>query len=134
MKFGELVFVAALFGVPLSLLLRACLQYVELDRSVSKDIFQMRAGMALISLTTFMWVTVFAVMILEDYSAGARSIAQNLSPAKLGLMNVRLCIGALVCSLVGLRRAQGTVRLRGAIGVSSSCLMLIWLFLASNPH
>jgi len=94
----------------------------------------MRIGLALTSLTTFMWVTVVTVMMLADYSAGAKSIAQNLSPGRLGLVNICLCFGALVCSMVGLRRANETVRLRGAIGVSSICLLLMWLFLAANPH
>jgi hypothetical protein len=139
MKLAELILFAALFAVPLLLLLRAWRRYVALDGSLGsgslpRDIFQMRAGIALTSLTTFLWVTVIAVMVAADYSAGARSIAQNLSPGKVGLVNAGLCVGALLCSVVGLRRAHETVRLRGAIGVSCGCLMLMWLFLAANPH
>ena len=134
MKVGELLFVAALFGVPLFLLLRAWRRYVALDGSLDSDIFQMRVGMALTSLSTFLWVAVIAVMMVADYSAGARSMAQNLSPGKVGLVNACLCAGGFVCSVVGLRRAQVTVHLRGAIGVSSVCLMLMWLLLAANPH
>ena len=134
MKFGELAFVALLCGVPLWLVLTTWRRYFAVDRASIDHLFQMRAGLTLISLTTSIWFAVFAVMILEDRSAEAKSLATNLSPAMLGLINLLFCVGGLVCSGRGLRSAQQTGPIRKAMGASSGFLMLIWLFLLANPH
>jgi hypothetical protein len=134
MRFGELAFVALLFGVPLWLVLTAWRRYRAVDRASVEDLFQMRTGLTLISLTTSMWFAVFVLMILEDHSAEAKSLATNLSPAMLGLINLLFCAGGLACSGRGLRSAQQTGPLRRAMGASSGFLMLIWLFLLANPH
>lgn len=134
MKFGELAFVALLFVVPLWLVLTAWSRYLAVDRASIEDLFQMRTGLMLISLTTSTWFATFALMLLEDHSAQAKSLATNLSPATLGLINLLFCSGALVCSARGLRSARQTAPLRRAMGASSGFLMLIWLFLLANPH
>jgi len=134
MTFGELAFVAFLFGVPLWLALRAWRRYLALNRDSVEDLIQMSMGLTLISLSTCMWCAVLVVMILEDHSAEAKSLAKNLSPAMLGLINLLFCAGGLVCAGWGLRFARQTGALRRAIGASSGCLMLIWLGLLANPH
>ena len=93
MKTGEMVFIAALFGIPLWLLVRVWARYLAVDGCASAKLFQMRAGLALISASTIMWVAVFVVMILQDDSAGASSIARTLSPGLVGSVNILLCIG-----------------------------------------
>jgi hypothetical protein len=80
MKFGGLALVAFLFGVPLWLVLTAWRRYPAVNRSVLEDLFQMRTGLTLISLTTCMWFAVLILMILEDHSADAKSLATKLSP------------------------------------------------------
>ena len=134
MKFGELTFLALLFGVPLWLVLMAWRRYLAVDRASIEDLIQMRTGLTLISLTTSMWFAVLVLMVLEDHSTEAKSLATNLSPAMLGLINLLLCAGGLVCSGRGLRSAQQTGPLRRAMGASSGFVMLIWLFLLANPH
>ena len=81
-----------------------------------------------------MWIAVFALMVLEDHSSAAKSVATNLSPAILGFINLLLCVGAVICSLFSRKPAQKSLPLRKAIGLSSGCLILIWLFLLANPH
>jgi len=134
MKFGELAFVAFLFGVPLWLLLRAWRTYLAVSRTAVEGLFQMRIGLTLITLSTAMWFAVLVLMLLEDHSAEAKSLAINLSPGMLGLINLLFCAAGLVCSGRGLRFARQTGPLRRAIGLSSGCLMVIWLFLLANPH
>jgi hypothetical protein len=134
MKFGELALVAFLFGVPLWLLFTAWRRYLAVDRSSVEDLFQMRTGLALITLTTSVWLAAFLLMMLEDYSAEAKSLATNVSPGKIGLINFVFCAGGLVCSGLRLRSVQQTGPLRRAIGASSGFLMLIWLILLANPH
>jgi hypothetical protein len=134
MKFGELAFVALLFGAPLWLVLTAWRWYLAVNRGAVENLFQMRTGLTLISLTTSMWFAVLVLMILEDHSGEAKSLATHLSPAMLGFINLLFCTGGLVCSGRGLRSAPQTRRLRRAMGASSGYLMLIWLLLLSNPH
>jgi len=134
MRFGELAFVSLLAGVPMWLVWRAWRRYLALHYASVEDLFQMKMGLTLISLSTGMWLAALMLMILEDYNADAKSFAQNLSPAMLGLINLLFCAGGLVCSGHGLRSAHQTGPLRRAMGASSGCLMLIWLALLSNPH
>jgi hypothetical protein len=44
------------------------------------------------------------------------------------------CAGALICSRLDRRSAHPTAILRRNIALSSGLLMLIWLFVLSNPH
>lgn len=134
MKFGELAFVALLFGVPLWLVLRAWRTYLAVDRTALEDLFQMRIGLTLITLSTGMWFAALGLMLLEDHSAEAKSLAINLSTAMLGLINLLLSAIGLFCSARGLKVVRQTGPLRRAMGASSGCLMLIWFFLLANPH
>ena len=134
MKFGELTFVALLFGVPLWLLLRAWRTYLAVYRTTLEGLFPTRIGLTLVTLSTAMWCASLVLMILEDYSAEAKSLAINVSPGIVGLINLLFCAGGLICSVLGLRSARQTRPSRRAIGLSSACLMLIWLFLLANPH
>lgn len=134
MKFGELVFVALLCGIPLWLVLTTWRRYFAVDRASVDHLSQMRAGLTLVSISTSIWFAVFALMLLEDHSVEAKSLATKLSPAMLGGINVLFCVGGLVCSGRGLRSAQRTGPIRRGMGASSGFLMLIWLFLLANPH
>lgn len=134
MNFGELAFVALLFGVPLWLLLRAWRTYLAVRYGAVEDLFQMRMGLTLITLSTAMWFAVLVLMLLEDHSAEAKSLAIKVSPGILGLTNLLFCASGLVCSGRGLRFARQTGPLRRAIGLSSGCLMVIWLLFLANPH
>ena len=134
MGFGEFGFIALIVGVPVWLVSRAWRRYIALDHVALGDSLQMRAALSFISVSTGMWIAVFTLMLLEDHSSGAKSIATNLSPAMFGFINLLLCVGAVVCSRFSRKPAQKSLPLRRAIGLSSGCLMLIWLFLVANPH
>jgi len=132
MRFGELAFIAV--GVPIWLVARAWRRYFSLGQVEFGDSTQMTVALWLTSLSTVMWIFVFAVMLLEDHSGGARSLATNLSPALFGFINLLLCVGAVVCSRSSRKPDQKSLSLRTAIALSSGCLMLIWLFLLANPR
>lgn len=134
MSVGEVIFVAALVGIPLWLVIRAWSRYSSMKGSEIGDRLQMQAGLTLASLSTCMWIGVLALMILEDSNAEVRSIARNISPGAIGLINLLVCSAALVCSQAGRRSAPHSARLRFAIALSSGCLMLGWVILAANPH
>ena len=134
MTFSELCLVAILFAVPLWLVLRAWYRYLPVACASAGEVFQMRTGLVFISIATSMWLAAFILMVLEDHSVKAKSIATSMSPAILAFVNILLCLGGLVCSRLNRKSAQETVPLRRAIGVSSGLLMVIWLFLLANPH
>ena len=134
MSFGEFGFIALLVGIPVWLVSRAWRRYISVDHVALGDSLQMRAALSFISVSTVMWIAVFALMVLEDHSSGAKSVATNLSSAILGFINLLLCVGAVICSLFSRKPAQKSLPLRKAIGLSSGCLILIWLFLLANPH
>jgi hypothetical protein len=95
---------------------------------------QMQVGLALTTATTAMWLAVFAIMALQGRIALAYSLARELSPGIVGLVNLCLCAGGLVCSRLRRSAAQQTVALRKAIAASSGVLMLIWMLLTLNAH
>ena len=132
MRFGEVAFIAV--GVPIWLVARAWRRYFSLDHVQFGDSKQMMVALSFLSLSTTMWIFVFAVMFLEDHSSGAKSLAATLSPALFGFINLLLCVGAVVCSRSSRKPDQKSLSLRTAIAVSSGCLMLIWLFLLATPH
>jgi hypothetical protein len=82
MALGELTFIVFLFGVPIWLLLRAWRKYLAINYTAPQDLFQMGMGLTLITLSTAMWFVVLVLMLLEDHSAEAKSLAINLSPGK----------------------------------------------------
>ena len=133
MSLGEFVFVAALAGIPILLLGWGWQRYLGIDANRAGK-RQLSIALGLISVSTCAWLAVLALMILEDYSAAARSIAPRVSPAAVGLINLGLCAGALGYSRFGRRSAPELGSLRLAIGLNGGCLMVLWLFLASNPH
>jgi hypothetical protein len=135
MRLGDLVFVVILVCIPLWLVVRAWRRYLALDAVSARELFQMRVGVAFITITTSMWLAAFALMVLEDHSCGARSIAQNISPAIMAVVNLAFCAGAFICSGLG-NKAKGlqATRLRRAIAASAGFLVLPWLFLLANPH
>ena len=134
MKFSDLVLVTAVLVVPVWLAILMWLRYIRLGDSSAGDLSQMRIGLLLVSATTIMWIAVFALMSLEDRSAAAKQVARNISPGLVGLVNLSLCIGGLVCSRFGRRTARETVALRSAMGLCSGWLMVLWLFITANPH
>jgi hypothetical protein len=100
MRSWELVSVAVFAGIPLWLALRVWRGYFLLERATVAELFQMRVGAVLVSLTTGMWLAVFTLMILEDHSEEAKLMAQNLSPSgrshqsssvRRGVRMFRLC-------------------------------------------
>jgi hypothetical protein len=93
----------------------------------------MKTGLVFISIATSMWLGAFILMVLEDHSAKAKSIATSMSPATLAFVNICFCLGGLVCSRLNRKSAQETVPLRRAIGVSSGFLMVIMALFIGEP-
>ena len=115
MRFGEFSFFALLVGVPVWLVSRAWRRYISIDHVALGDSLQMRLALSFISVSTGMWIVVLSLMLLEDFSSGAKSVATNLSPTIFGFINLLLCVGAVVCSRFSKRPAQKNLPFRRAI-------------------
>ncbi len=134
MTSGEFGFVLALFGVPLWLAGTAWFRYLGMERPSVGAFPWIRSGITLLSISTMMWVAILTLMIIENRSDEARSLAKNLSPAIVAAVNLLFCAGALICARLDRRSDHVTAILRRKIAVSSGLLMLIWLFVLANPH
>jgi len=94
----------------------------------------MLVGLALISLSTVMWLAAMILMFLQEHNNLVKTIAVRVSPGGVGLINLFLCASGIVCSRLGGSSARPLVALRRDIAVGGGILMLLWLFLALNPH
>lgn len=90
MRLGEVAAVMAV-GVPVWLVVRAWRRYFSLEHVALEGATQIIVALWLTSVSTAMWIFGFAVMLLEDHSSGAKSLAANLSPALFGFINLLLC-------------------------------------------
>jgi hypothetical protein len=127
-------FLIVVWCVPLGLAMRAWRVYYKLDRTSVKDLLLTRPGLALISVATAMWVAIWMLIVLTDYSSRARSVAEDISPLPLSLLNFCLSMGAIVCTLIGRNKDLETADLRRAITASGVCLALFWLLLPIFLH
>jgi hypothetical protein len=124
----------SLLGIPLLVLAIAWVQYSRLDRSPAQNLLRIQMGLGSLSVATMLWLATFSLMIAEDYSARAKRLAQNVSPAPLALMSILLCIGAFACSRFPGTALDETVQLRRVMDFCSIFLGIVWLFLLMNPH
>ena len=134
MNIGKLIVAVVLLAVPAWLLLRVWRKYFALGTTPQAELFQMKTGVTLVSLTSGAWLSLFVLMILENPENRAGWVAKNLSPSMLSLFNLLLCGGSLVCSGLGRPSLPRTRSLRKAIAACAAFLMVDWLFLLANPH
>lgn len=130
----EAVFAALLLGMPIWFVARAWHIYLGLSANSRGRLLQLRMGLMLISVSAGIWIAVFALLFSEDYSIDAASLTRNVPIGILGLIDILLCIAAFGCSEVWRSVDKESIRLRRAIGFSSGVLVLVWLFVLTNPH
>jgi hypothetical protein len=130
---GGLLF-AIVLGVPVGLAGWAWWRYFRVSGVTPAQRAQMFAGMLLITAATAMWLGVLALMGLQDRSSSIKAIALKTSPAGLAVINLGICLVAIVLSSIGRKSAQQTVPLRRVMIASGSILLLFWLSIALNPH
>jgi hypothetical protein len=129
---GAWIFVAVVCGIPMLLTASACSRYFTLSRSVRADLGAIRLGMWLIVISTASWLFVFALMTLQDRSTQIRVLARAVAPGPIGLVNLLVCAGAIICS--HLRGTEQAAAVKRAVTAAGVFLMLIWLFVLANPH
>ena len=140
-KIDGIIIVAALLGVPAWLVLRAWRRYSALEPVPARELLQMRIGLILLSITLCMWFTLFLIFLCSAVFPGNSKIVVMLDPIVsqvslpgIGLINLLICVGGIVCSRFRRKSAEGSLPLRKAIGLASGCMLVPWLLMMSNPH
>jgi hypothetical protein len=94
----------------------------------------MQIGLAATIATTVMWLGVFAMIALQDHNRFIYSLARQVNPGDVELIDIGLCALGLACSVLRRHKGEQTGALRKAIAVSCGLLAVAWLALALNPH
>ncbi len=123
----------AVLCVPLFLTATACVRYVSASRALGRQLPMMVIGLLLVLVSSACWIFIFAIMTLQERSARVYAIARTVSPSPVGLANLLVCLGAIICARLT-RNSPQTAAARRALTVAASVLMVIWLLLALNPH
>lgn len=135
MRFGGLLFVCAVWGIPLWLVVRAWRRYLALQSARTGGLLQVRIGITLLSISATIWLLFYALVIVDEHSRLARSIL-SVAPTSsvLALINLPLCVASLIFCLRDGKTDHAVIPLRRAISYASGCLIVVWLFVLSAPH
>jgi hypothetical protein len=132
MTFWELIFVAAIWGVPPLLLWWAWSRYGAVHAATNTNRSFVVGSLALLSLSSGMWVLLYALVLFDGYGKIAKSI-QDLGSVTLAVVNIVVCFGSFVLSLF-IPKIQEAIPLRRAVAVANAYLTLVWLFALSAAH
>ena len=129
MASGELLFVAALWGVPLGLLWISWRRYGAVHAARGTNRSLALASLALLSLSSGIWLLLFGLVLISEYDKAVNSIL-NLgpNPATLAPVNILVCAISFVFSLFMPKAVQGTIPLQRAITFATGYMLLVWMF------
>ena len=135
MGLEELLFHAALLGAPLGLLWISWHRYRTISGAGRTHGSLALASLALVTLSSGIWLLFYALVQIDDYSKTARSIL-NLIPttATLAVTNLLVCLVSFILSLLMPKVVQGTIPLKRALICATSYMVLIWMFALTLQH
>ena len=129
MTLGELLVVAALWGAPLGLLWISWHRYRTVPAARGTNRSLALASLALLSLSSGIWLLVYALVLIDDYSKMARSIL-SLVPTSgaLAVANLLVCLVSFILSLLMPKTVQGAIPLQRALIFATGYMVLVWMF------
>ena len=129
MGLEELLFDAALWGAPLGLLWVSWRRFRAVPRAGGTDRSLALASLSLLSLSSGIWLLLYALVQIDDYSKIARSIL-NLVPtaAALAVPNLLVCLVSFILSLLMPKTVQGIIPLKRALIFATGYMILVWIF------
>jgi hypothetical protein len=140
-KINGTIIAAALSGVPAWLVWRAWRRYFALEPVPAGEIHQMRIGLTLLSISLSLWLILFITFLaLVIFPLNSRILEIRnwipipISLPAIGLINLLLCVGGIVCARYGRRSAGESLPLRKAMGLAGGWMIVPWLLMMSNPH
>ena len=140
-KIDGIIIAAALSGVPVWLVLRAWGRYSTLEPVPVQELRQMRIGLTLLSVSLCMWLGLFLTFLASVIFPHKSKIlmapdwvTSQVSLPAIGMINLLICVGGIVCSRFGRKSAERSLLLRKAIGLGCGWMLVPWLLIVSNPH
>jgi hypothetical protein len=129
MASGELLFVAALWGVPLGLLWISWHRYCAVRAAAGTNRSFAGASLALVFLSSGVWLVFYGLVLISEYYKAVNSIL-SLGPksATLAVANIVVCFVSFVLSLFMPKSVHGTVSFRRAITFATGYMLLVWMF------
>lgn len=131
---GTALFIVVSWGVPLWLVVRCWSRYAEISDFRGAERGQMLAGLILVSASTAMWIFVVALSGLQDESSLIKSVAVNVSPSPIGVLNLMLCIVAIVIAQTGKRADRQSSHLRRLLTICSGLFIPFWAVVTLAVH
>jgi len=132
MKFGELLFVGALLGIPFLLVVNAWRAYLSRDHH---GMPLLRIRLVLVSVSSGAWLLFYSLVLIAEHNGFAKSIlARTPSSLTLSLSNLVLCTMSLALSLRDGHKSANTKPMRRALRYTSVYLVLVWLFVLTARH
>ena len=126
---GELLLVAALWGVPLGLLWISWRRYGAVHAARDTNRLLGLASLALLSLSSGIWLLLYGLVLIGEYYKAVNSIV-NLgpNPGTLAVVNILVCAVSFMLSLFMPKTVKGTIPLQRAITFATSYMLLVWMF------
>ena len=124
-----LLFVAAVWGVPLGLLWISCHRYVAVRTATGTSRLLACASLALLSLSAGIWLLFYGLVLISEFYKGVNSIvSRGPNPATLAVANIVACCVSFILSLFVPKTVHGTVPFQRAITLSTGYMLLVWMF------
>ena len=125
----ELLFVGAIWGVPMLLLWMAWRRYGVVRAATGTNRSLAGASLALLFLSSGIWLLFYGAVLLSEHSMTVRSVMnRGPYPATLAVANIPICAASFIVSLFVPKAVQGAVPLRRTITLAAGYMVLIWMF------
>ena len=126
---GELLFVVALWGVPLSLLWISWHRYGAVRTAAGTNTSFAGASLALLFLSSGIWLLFYALVLISEYYKAVNSILSLVpNPRTLAGVNIIVCCASFILSLYMPKTVHRTVPFRRAITFATWYMLLVWMF------
>ena len=125
----ELLFVGAIWIVPVLLLWMAWRRYGTVHAATGTNRSLAYASLALLSLSSVIWLVFYGLVLISEYNKTVASIMNlGANPHTLAVVNILACAISFVLSLFMPKTVPGNVALQRAIMFAAGYLFLLWMF------
>jgi hypothetical protein len=87
-----------------------------------------RASLALLSLSSGIWLLLYGLVLISEYYKAVNSILNLVNPPTLAVVNILVCAASFMLSLFMPKTVQGTIPLQRAIIFATGYMVVVWMF------
>ena len=126
---GDLLFLAALWVVPLALLWISWHRYSAVHAAAGTNRSFAGASLVLLFLSSGIWIAFYGFVLIGEYCKAVNSVLSlGPKPATLAVANIVVCFISFVLSLFMPKSVYGTVQFQRAITFATGYMLLVWMF------